>query len=128
MKTVYYKSGEAEWKYELEDQEHEEIVRALAEQEADLERMVDEALDVLRDLSATDEGALTEDDMADQTLAVAVLWHYFNTRETDGFDGDIVVIDAGPEEGATILSASELLDEDPDGDGDGEADKPAGNA
>lgn len=114
MKTVYYKSGDAEWKYELDDREHDDIVRALAEQEADLDQMVDEALDVLRDLAAVGENELTDDDIADQTLAVAILWHYFNSREGDAFGGDIVVIDAGPEEGATILPASELMDEDED--------------
>lgn len=110
MKTVYYKAGDAEWKYELEDEEHDGIVQALVQENADLEKMVDEALDILRELSAMDEAELTEDDVVDQTLAVAVLWHYFNTREGDSFEGDIVVIDAGEEEGATILSAKDILE------------------
>ncbi len=112
MKTVYYKAGDAEWKYELDDQEFDSIVQALVQENADLEKMVDEALDILRELAAMDEDDLVEDDIVDQTLAVAVLWHYFNTRETDGFDGDIVVIDAGDEEGATILSAKDILEQE----------------
>ncbi|MFA7430489.1 MAG: hypothetical protein WCZ23_10065 [Rhodospirillaceae bacterium] len=113
MKTVYYKAGDAEWKYELDEQEFDSIVQALVQENADLEKMVDEALDILRELAAMDEDDLVEDDIVDQTLAVAVLWHYFNTREGDErFDGDIVVIDAGDEEGATILSAKDILEEE----------------
>lgn len=112
MKTVYYKAGDAEWKYELEDDEFDGIVQALTQEAADLEGMVDEALDILRELSAMDEEELTDDDVVDQTLAVAVLWHYFNTREGDAFDGDIVIIDNGEEEGVTILSAKDILEQE----------------
>ncbi|MGC2855391.1 hypothetical protein ACM64Y_07940 [Novispirillum sp. DQ9] len=112
MKTVYYKAGDAEWKYELDDEEFDGIVQALTQENADLEGMVDEALDILRELSAMDEEELTDDDIVDQTLAIAVLWHYFNSREADAFDGDIVVIDNGDEEGATILSAKDILEQE----------------
>ena len=27
MKTVYFKSGDAEWKYELDEQDHEQIIQ-----------------------------------------------------------------------------------------------------
>jgi len=114
MKTVYYKSGDAEWKYELEDSEHDNIITNLKEDKVDLEEMMQDSLEILRDLSEMDEDELDEDDEVDQTISVAVIWHYFNSLpEGEGrIVGDVVVIENDEGDGVVVVGADEVFDED----------------
>jgi hypothetical protein len=112
MKTVYFKSGEAEWKYELDDKEHEQIIQGILEDGTDFEEMLDESLEILRDVSAMDDDDLDEDDQIDQTISVAFIWHYFNTLPEDQgrIEGDIVIIEDEDGTGVSILSAEEAIE------------------
>ncbi|WP_142850808.1 hypothetical protein [Telmatospirillum sp. J64-1] len=114
MKTVYYKAGDAEWKYELEDEEHDNIINNLLQENADLEEMVNDSFEILRDLSSLDDDELDEDDIIDQTISIAVLWHYFNTVPPEGerLEGDIVVIENEDGDGVSIVAASDVIEED----------------
>jgi hypothetical protein len=113
MITVYYKSGTAQWKYELEDTEHDYIIKNVLEDNPDLTEMFDDSLDILRDISAMDEDEMDEEDEIDQTIAVSFLWHYFNhlTEGDDRIQGDIVLIEEDDGSGVTVLPAS-AIDED----------------
>ncbi|MDR3441371.1 hypothetical protein [Telmatospirillum sp.] len=112
MKTVYFKSGDAEWKYELDDKEHEQIIHGIIQDGTDFEEMLDESLEILRDVSAMDDDELDEDDQIDQTISVAFIWHYFNSLPEDQgrIDGDIVVIEDDDGTGVSILSAEEAIE------------------
>lgn len=114
MITVYYKSGDAQWKYELEDEEHAYIIKNVLEDKPDLAEMFDDALEILRDVSAMDEDEMDEDDQIDQTIAVSFLWHYFNnvSKDEERIQGDIVVLEDEDGTGVTVLPASDLIDEE----------------
>ena len=110
MKTVYFKSGEAEWKYELDDEEYENIIQNILEDDTDLEEMLDDSLEVIRDVSVLDEDEMDEDDQIDQTISVAFIWHYFNTlpEENGRIVGDVVLVEDEDGSGVTVLAASNL--------------------
>lgn len=112
MITVYYKSGNAQWKYELEEAEHTYIIKNVLEDNPDLDEMFDDSLEILRDVSAMDEDEMEEDDQIDQTIAVSFLWHYFNTltKAEDRIQGDIVLIEDEDGTGVTVLPATDLID------------------
>ncbi len=112
MKTVYFKSGEAEWKYELDDKEYDQIIEGILEDGTDFEEMLDESLEILRDVSAMDDEQLDEDDQIDQTISVAFVWHYFNSLPEDQgrIAGDIVVIEDDDGTGVSILSAEDAIE------------------
>lgn len=112
MKTVYFKSGDAEWKYELDDQEYDQIIQGILEDGTDFDEMLDESLEILRDISAMDDDELDEDDQIDQTISVAFVWHYFNTLPEDQgrIEGDVVVIEDEDGTGVSVLSADEAIE------------------
>jgi hypothetical protein len=113
MVTVYYKSGNAQWKYELDDAEHDYIIKNILEDNPDPHEMFDDSLEILRDVSAIDEEEMDEDDEIDQTIAVAFLWHYFNNL-ADGderIQGDIVIIEDEDGTGLTVLPATHISEE-----------------
>lgn len=112
MKTVYFKSGDAQWKYELEDQEHDQIIKGIIEDGTDFEEMLDDSLEILRDISALDDDELDEDDQIDQTISVAFIWHYFNTLPEDQgrIAGDILLVEDEDGSGVSVMSADELND------------------
>jgi hypothetical protein len=112
MKTVYFKSGEAEWKYQLDDQEHEQIIRGIIEDGTDFEEMLDESLEILRDISALDEDEMDEDDQIDQTISVAFIWHYFNTLPEDKgrITGDVVLVEDEDGTGVSVVAADDVID------------------
>ncbi|TAN56015.1 MAG: hypothetical protein EPN20_19495 [Magnetospirillum sp.] len=113
MITVYYKSGTAQWKYELEDTEHDYIIKNVLDDSPDLQEMFDDSLDILRDISAMDEEEMDEEDEIDQTIAVSFIWHYFNhlAEGADRIEGDIVLIEEEDGSGVTVLPAN-AIDED----------------
>jgi hypothetical protein len=108
MITVYYKSGSAQWKYELEDSEHDHIIKNVLDDKPDINEMFEDSLEILRDVSAMDEDEMDEDDEIDQTIAVSFLWHYFNNLvdDTDRIEGDIVLIEDEDGTGVTVLPAA----------------------
>lgn len=113
MITVYYKSGNAQWKYELDEKEHDYIIKNVLEDNPDVEEMFDDSLEILRDVSAMDEDELDEDDQIDQTIAVSFLWHYFNhlSKSEERIQGDIVLIEDEDGTGVTVLPAADVVDE-----------------
>ncbi|HLN24220.1 MAG TPA: hypothetical protein VK558_09580 [Patescibacteria group bacterium] len=113
MKTVYFKSGDAEWKYELDDVEHEQIIKSIIEDGTDFEEMLDESLEILRDISAIDDEELDEDDQIDQTISVSFIWHYFNNLpEGQGrIEGDVVLIEDDDGSGVSVMAATEVIDD-----------------
>jgi hypothetical protein len=113
MITVYYKSGSAQWKYELDEAEHDYIIKNVLEDAPDLAEMFDDSLEILRDVSAIDEAEMEEDDEIDQTIAVSFLWHYFNhlVDADDRIEGDIVLIEDEDGTGVTVLPANELTED-----------------
>lgn len=113
MKTVYYKSGDAEWKYELEDAEHDNIIENLIADKPDFEEMLQDSLEILRDLSAMDEDEIDEDDEIDQTISVAFVWHYFNNVPADkgGIEGDVVLIENDEGDGVMVCAATDVIDD-----------------
>ena len=113
MKTVYFKSGEAEWKYELDDEEYETIIKGILEDGTDFEEMLDESLEIIRDLSALDDDELDEDDQIDQSISVAFIWHYFNVlpEENGRIDGDVVLIEDDDGDGVSVLAATDIIEE-----------------
>ncbi len=113
MKTVYFKSGEAEWKYELDDEEHDSIIRGILEDGTDFEEMLDESLEILRDISAMDEDELDEDDQIDQTISVSFIWHYFNNLPADKgrIEGDVVLVEDEDGTSVTVLAAKDVIEE-----------------
>ncbi len=112
MKTVYFKSGDAEWKYELEDEEHEQIIRNIIEDGTDFDEMLDDSLEILRDISALDDEELDEDDQIDQTISVSFIWHYFNNLPADKgrIEGDIVLVEDEDGAGVSVLAASDVIE------------------
>jgi hypothetical protein len=112
MKTVYFKSGQSEWKYELEDEEHEAIIKSILEDGTDFEEMLDESLEILRDISALDDEELDEDDQIDQTISVSFIWHYFNNLpEGQGrIEGDVVLIEDEDGTGVSVMSAADIVE------------------
>lgn len=113
MITVYYKSGSAQWKYELDETEHQYIIKNLLEDNPDIEEMFDDSLEILRDVAALDENEMDEDDQIDQTIAVSFLWHYFNhlSKSEERIQGDIAVIEEDDGIGVTVLPASDVVEE-----------------
>lgn len=113
MITVYYKSGSAQWKYELDETEHEYIIKNVLEDNPDVEEMFDDSLEILRDVSAMSEDEMDEDDQIDQTIAVSYLWHYFNhlAPGDDRIQGDIVVIEDDDGTGVSVLPANGIDEE-----------------
>ncbi|MEW5727307.1 MAG: hypothetical protein AB1918_05720 [Pseudomonadota bacterium] len=113
MITVYYKSGTAQWKYELDEGEHDYIIKNVLEDNPDIDEMFDDSLEILRDVSAMSEEEMEEDDQIDQTIAVSFLWHYFNNlaEGEDRIQGDIVLIEDEDGTGVTVLPASDLAEE-----------------
>lgn len=112
MITVYYKSGSAQWKYELDETEHQYIIENVLDDNPDINEMFDDSLEILRDISAMDEDEMDEDDEIDQTIAVAFLWHYFNhlAEGDDRIEGDIVLIEEEDGSGVTVLPAQSVVD------------------
>lgn len=113
MITVYYKSGTAQWKYELDEAEHDYIIKNLLEDNPSIEEMFDDSMEILRDVAALDEDEMDEDDQIDQTIAVAFLWHYFNhlSNAEERIQGDIALIEDDDGTGVTVLPASEVIEE-----------------
>lgn len=114
MITVYYKSGEAQWKYELDETEHSYIIKNVLEDNPNVEELFDDSLEILRDVSAMEEDEMDEDDQIDQTIAVAFLWHYFNhlSKSEERIQGDIVLIEDEDGTGVTVLPAEGLTDDE----------------
>lgn len=113
MITVYYKSGSAQWKYELDETEHDYIIKNLLEDNPDINEMFDDSLEILRDVAALDEDEMDEDDQIDQTIAVSFLWHYFNhlSKAEERIQGDIAVIEEDDGAGVTVLPATDVIEE-----------------
>ncbi len=114
MKCVYFQSGDNQWKFELEDQEYENIIQnLLAEEDLDVEEMLDESLEIMRDLAEVDDEELDEDDQIDQTISVAFIWHYFNTLPDDEgrVDGDVVLIENEDASGVSVVAASDVIED-----------------
>lgn len=114
MKTVYFQSGTNQWKYELEDSEFDNIISNLMQEEIDFEEMLDESLEIMRDLAEIDDEEMDEDDQVDQTISVAFIWHYFNNLpEGDGhIDGDVVLIEHDDRSGVSVAAASDVIDDE----------------
>ena len=112
MKTVYFKSGAAEWKYELDDQEHEHIVKSIIDDGTDFEEMLDESLEILRDISNLEDEELDEDDQIDQTISVSFIWHYFNNLPADQgrIHGDVVVVEEDDGAGVSVMAAHDVIE------------------
>lgn len=113
MIVVYYKSGAAQWKYELEDDEYKYVIGNILEDAPDPQEMFDDSLEILRDLSSMDEDEMDEDDQVDQTIAVAYLWHWFNhiAQGDERIDGDIALIEDEDGAGVAVLPAADLVEE-----------------
>ncbi|MBW7849687.1 MAG: hypothetical protein H3C38_04225 [Rhodospirillales bacterium] len=113
MKAVYFKSGQAEWKFELDDEEHDLIIKNILEDEPDMEEMLNDSLEVIRDVSAMDESEMDEDDQIDQTVSVAFIWHYFNNvpPEKGGVDGDVALIENEDGDGVMVVAAKDVIEE-----------------
>lgn len=114
MKTVYFQSGTNQWKYELEDEEFDNIISNLMQEEIDFEDMLDESLEIMRDLADVDDDEMDEDDQVDQTISVAYIWHYFNSLpEGEGrIDGDVVLIESDDRSGVSVAAASDVIDDE----------------
>jgi hypothetical protein len=112
MKTVYFKSGEAEWKYELDDEQYQEIIEGIEEDGTDHQELLDESFEILRDISIIEDDEMDEDDEIDQTISVAFLWYYFNNLPEDKgrIDGDIVVIEDDDGTGVSVLPAIDVIE------------------
>ena len=112
MKSVYFKSGDAEWKYEVEDEDYDHIIKGILEDGTDFEEMLEDSLEVMRDISALDDEELDEDDQFDLTISVAFIWHYFNSLPEDQgrIDGDVVVVEDDDGTGVSVLSADEAIE------------------
>ncbi|MDA8230529.1 MAG: hypothetical protein M0006_04240 [Magnetospirillum sp.] len=113
MITVYYKSSKAQWKYELEESEHEEIIKNLMEGKPDISEMFEESLDILQEVSALDDADMDEDEQIDQTIAVAFLWQYFNhlAPEDERILGDIAILEDEDGTGVTVLPAESVVED-----------------
>ncbi len=113
MITVYYKSSTAQWKYELDEEEHAYIIKNLMEEEPDFKEMFEESLDILQEVSGMDETEMDEDEQIDQTIAVAFLWQYFNhlAPEDERILGDIAILEDDDATGVTVVPAASVLEE-----------------
>ena len=113
MITVYYKSNKAQWKYELEDDEHAYIMKNLMEEKPDISEMFEESLDILQEVSGLDEEDMDEDEQIDQTIAVAFLWQYFNhlAPEDERILGDIAILEDEDGTGVTVLPAESVVED-----------------
>ena len=113
MKSVYFKSGDAEWKYDLEDEEYQQIIKGVLEDGSDFDEMLDDSLEIMRDISALDDDELDEDDQIDQTISVAFIWYYFNNLpEGEGrIEGDVVLIEDEDGTGVSVVAATDVIDE-----------------
>jgi len=113
MIAVYYQSADAQWKYELEDDEFRNIIDNLKSENLDAADMFDESLEILRDLAGLEEDEMDEDDEIDQTIAVAFLWNYFNNVATpdERIEGDIALIEDDDGTGVSVLPASDIMEE-----------------
>ncbi len=111
MKTVYFKSGDAEWKYELDDEEFQNIIENILEDGTDFEEMLDDSLEIIRDMSAMEDEDMDEDDQIDQTISVAFIWHYFNNLPEDKGQiiGDVVLVEDEDGSGVSVLAADEVI-------------------
>ena len=118
MITVYYKSNKAQWKYELEDEEHTYIIKNLMEENPDAREMFEESLDILQEVSNLDEEEMDEDEQIDQTIAIAYLWQYFNhiAPEDERIVGDIAIVEDEDGTGVTVLPATALEEDDEEED------------
>jgi len=114
MKTVYFVTGGGQWRYDMEDDDYQLIVKDILDKDPDLEEMLDESLEILRDLSEMGDEEMDEEDELDQTIAAAFIWHYFNTlpEEKGRIDGDVAVIEDEDGEGVSIAAAADVLEED----------------
>ncbi len=112
MITVYYKSGSAQWKYELEEAEYDYIIKNLLEDKPDIAEMFDDSLEILRDVADLDEDEMDEDDQIDQTIAVAFVWHYFNhlAEGDERIQGDVAVIEEDDGVGVSVLPAADIVE------------------
>ena len=113
MIAVYYQSSSAQWKYELEDDEFQNIIQGLKSEPFDQSEMFDDSLEILRDLAGLDEDEIDEEEEVDQTIAIAFLWEYFNhlAVEDERIEGDIAIIEEDDGMGVTILPAADILEE-----------------
>ena len=113
MKTVYFKSGDAEWKYEIDDEEHEQIIQGIIDDGTDFDEMLEESLEILRDISALEEEEMDEDDQIDQTVSVSFIWHYFNSLplEKGRIDGDVVLVEDEDGAGVSVLAARDVIED-----------------
>jgi hypothetical protein len=113
MKTVYFKSGDAEWKYELDDEEFQNVIDNILEDGTDFEEMLDDSLEIIRDTASLDEDEMDEDDQIDQTISVAFIWHYFNSLPDDKgrIDGDVVLVEDEDGSGVSVLAAEDVIGE-----------------
>jgi hypothetical protein len=111
MKTIYFKAGDAEWKYELEDEQYQDIITSLLEDKIDPQDMLDESLETLRDISFLTDDEITEDDDIDQAIAVAYLWYHFNTiaDESEHITGDVAIIEDEDGLGVSVLPAHDAI-------------------
>lgn len=112
MKSVYFKSGDAEWKYEVEDEDYDNIVKGILEDGTDFEEMLEDSLEIIRDISALDEDEMDEDDQFDVTISVAFIWHYFNTLEDSQhrIEGDVAILENEDGTEVEIAPASEVIE------------------
>ena len=114
MKTVYFKSGDAEWKYELDDEEFQNVIENILEDGTDFEEMLDDSLEIIRDTASLDEDEMDEDDQIDQTISVAFIWHYFNALPEDKgrIAGDVVLVEDEDGSGVSVLAAEDVIGEE----------------
>ena len=113
MITVYYKSSNAQWKYELEEDEHAYIIKSLMDEQPNIKEMFEESLDVLQEAAGVDEDDMDEDEQIDQTIAVAFLWQYFNhfAPEDERIPGDIAILEDEYGNGVTVVPADSVLED-----------------
>lgn len=111
MKSVYFKSGDAEWKYEVEDEDYDHIIKGILEDGTDFDEMLEDSLEVMRDISALDDEELDEDDQFDLTISVAFIWHYFNTLEDEEqrILGDIAILESEDGTEVEVAAASDVI-------------------
>jgi hypothetical protein len=112
MKSVYFKSGDAEWKYEVEDEDYDNIIKGVLEDGTDFDEMLEESFEILRDISALDDEEMDEDDQFDLTISVAFIWHYFNTLDDDEhrISGDVAVIENEDGTEVEIAAAADVIE------------------
>lgn len=110
MKSVYFQTTDGQWRYDLEDEEYTYIITNLMEDSLPIDEMLEDSLEILRDVSALADDEMDEDDQIDQSVAVAFLWHYFNDLAKDGerIQGDVAVIEDDDGVGISVIAASDL--------------------